>query len=274
MGDEFDVDEHIRKRRSKESLGVRFDPRTQSHVEFPLISSDVGLLKKAPQAATGVPPVPPPSRPAAPATPSPGDDVRENAVRAIARLLVAGLMARPFLLGMENSVRFLRGGLTAANVRHSFQKRPYFGAVSVLPAGVVKSAVAALMDDGIFGTFRTRMYGKDVLLLTGTPEAEALLSGRQAVPLDALRKMFFPENMGFSEAQARLFEQLRKLRWNLSTERGVPPFMVATDRVLDAIVRKAPRTPNELEAVPGVGAVFIEKYGAEFIRALNAETPT
>lgn len=64
-----------------------------------------------------------------------------------------------------------------------------------------------------------------------------------------------------SQADQALFENLRK--WRLATARGegVPAFVVCHDRMLKAVARTRPRTPEELLEINGIGPVKLERYG-------------
>ncbi|MDP8910709.1 MAG: HRDC domain-containing protein [Actinomycetota bacterium] len=53
----------------------------------------------------------------------------------------------------------------------------------------------------------------------------------------------------------------------------MPAYVVFNDRTLEEIVRRAPATPAELAAVPGVGRATLERYGADLLDAVRAACP-
>ncbi|HKD10123.1 MAG TPA: DNA topoisomerase 3 [Bryobacteraceae bacterium] len=59
--------------------------------------------------------------------------------------------------------------------------------------------------------------------------------------------------------------------WRLATAKrlGVPAFRIMTDKVLEAIAKRRPKTAAELLAIPGIGINSVEKYGAQIYRILN-----
>lgn len=69
-----------------------------------------------------------------------------------------------------------------------------------------------------------------------------------------------------------LYERLRTLRKRLADERRVPAFVVFSDRALQEMAARKPRTRDELLGVHGVGQRKLEKYGefflAEILRGL------
>ena len=61
-----------------------------------------------------------------------------------------------------------------------------------------------------------------------------------------------------------LFQRLRVLRKSLASEAKVPPYVIFSDRTLRAMVRRRPRTAEDLLEVPGVGEKKLERYGEAF----------
>jgi ATP-dependent DNA helicase RecQ len=76
-----------------------------------------------------------------------------------------------------------------------------------------------------------------------------------------------PEDI--SPEDDNLFEDLRALRKRLSSERGLPAYMVFSDATLRAMAGNRPVTEHELLAIPGVGAKKLETYGEDFIDAIR-----
>ncbi|MGE7835210.1 DNA helicase RecQ [Viridibacillus arvi] len=62
-----------------------------------------------------------------------------------------------------------------------------------------------------------------------------------------------------------LFEELRTIRKQLADEANVPPFVIFSDKSLQDMCAKRPKTANEFLEVNGVGANKLEKYGAAFM---------
>jgi ATP-dependent DNA helicase RecQ len=66
-----------------------------------------------------------------------------------------------------------------------------------------------------------------------------------------------------------LFETLRALRKRLADERGVPAYVVFSDRTLQAMATRKPRTHHEFLEVHGVGQKKLEEYGEVFLTAIR-----
>jgi len=66
-----------------------------------------------------------------------------------------------------------------------------------------------------------------------------------------------------------LFEELRKLRKKLARERGVPPYVVFSDKVLKELCRRKPTTYKDMIATNGVGNKKYHQYGKFFQKAIK-----
>jgi ATP-dependent DNA helicase RecQ len=69
-------------------------------------------------------------------------------------------------------------------------------------------------------------------------------------------------------SDADLFERLRALRKRLADERGVPAYVVFSDKTLQDMAARNPRTRDELLDVHGVGEKKLEQYGDVFLAEL------
>jgi ATP-dependent DNA helicase RecQ len=71
--------------------------------------------------------------------------------------------------------------------------------------------------------------------------------------------------------ESAIFERLRDLRKRLADERGVPAYIVFSDKVLWSMIERSPSTPEEMLDVSGVGPAKLERYGDVFLEALHAK---
>ncbi|HUA41579.1 MAG TPA: ATP-dependent DNA helicase UvrD2 [Streptosporangiaceae bacterium] len=76
-------------------------------------------------------------------------------------------------------------------------------------------------------------------------------AGRAAGPAD-----------GPPDADSALFRRLKDWRLAVSREQSVPAYVVFSDATLQAIADARPASRGELAAIPGVGVVKLDRYGA------------
>jgi len=73
-----------------------------------------------------------------------------------------------------------------------------------------------------------------------------------------------------SLAEASLRERLKSWRADTSKAAGMPAYVVFNDATLYDLARLRPIDDDELLAVPGIGPVKVEKYGAEILTIIEA----
>ena len=79
-----------------------------------------------------------------------------------------------------------------------------------------------------------------------------------------------PEDGPLSGSEAALLDALKALRLRLAHERGVPAYIVFSDRTLIDMVRRMPRNEEEFAEVNGVGAAKLKAFAAPFLAAIES----
>lgn len=92
------------------------------------------------------------------------------------------------------------------------------------------------------------------------------------------KEIFIPENIsqppigkpGVADDYAvKTFENLKTWRLEKARERKVSPFIVFTNKELEAIIQAKPENINHLTSIPGIGSVKRDLYGEDIIRIIN-----
>ena len=73
-------------------------------------------------------------------------------------------------------------------------------------------------------------------------------------------------------AETVLFARLKELRLHLAKERGVPAYVVFSDKTLADMARRCPKNVAEFGEVNGVGAAKLKKFATPFLEAIAATT--
>jgi len=68
---------------------------------------------------------------------------------------------------------------------------------------------------------------------------------------------------------AKLFDQLRKLRKLLANEANVPPYVIFSDVTLAHMAAETPRNEQAFLQITGVGQSKLKNYGAQFLAEIN-----
>ena len=66
-----------------------------------------------------------------------------------------------------------------------------------------------------------------------------------------------------------LYESLRIRRTELAAEDGVPPYVIASNALLEEISRQIPKSEDEMLAIHGMGPVLFQKYGVKLLETVQ-----
>ena len=179
--------------------------------------------------------------------------------------------------GAVHIIDVLRGALTEKVAKAGHDRLAIFGAGAEHKKEEWRSLIRQLVAAGFlrldvkdYGGLATTEKGRALLLGeesfdyrqdTMRPTPPAPRKARSAAPVAEL-----------SEAETALFGRLKELRLGLARERGVPAYVVFSDKSLTDMARRRPRTAAEFAEVNGVGAAKLKDFAATFLDAIAADT--
>ncbi|MBF0429972.1 MAG: DNA helicase RecQ [Fibrobacteria bacterium] len=124
----------------------------------------------------------------------------------------------------------------------------------------------SIIDDLLAQNFVVRSDGQyPVLKLCGTcvkilkSEVKFFTLLKKEKPKKTIRAKFS------ADYDIGLFEKLRALRMEIARKKGVPPFVVFSDKTLREMASSCPVTETEMLKINGVGYKKLEKYGEKFL---------
>ena len=77
------------------------------------------------------------------------------------------------------------------------------------------------------------------------------------------------DDTGWGDVDRNLFDTLRSWRREEAQERGVPPYVIFSDRTLRELARLRPTTLTALRQVYGVGDAKLEQFGRKVIELMG-----
>ena len=192
-------------------------------------------------------------------------DVGEDA-RAILRCVAetgprfgAGLIAAVLCGGENEKIR-----------RYRLERERTYGALAALSQREVQDRIRFLVDehileltDGQYPVLRCGERAEDVAYSDGPLMMKAVREERPAA--DRRRA----EDSPLTERQQALFQRLREERAHLARLRGVPAFVIFSDKTLREMAAAQPRDLRQLQNVGGVGSFKAEQYGAQFLEIIS-----
>lgn len=75
----------------------------------------------------------------------------------------------------------------------------------------------------------------------------------------------------FDDYDVEMYDKLRTLRTQIATQKGIPPYIVFSDKTLKDLSAKVPRNKEAMLEVHGIGEVKFERYGKVFLEVLINE---
>ena len=192
-------------------------------------------------------------------------DVGEDA-RAILRCVAetgqrfgAGLIAAVLCGGENEKIR-----------RYRLERERTYGALAALSQREIQDRIRFLVDehileltDGQYPVLRCGERAEDVAYSDGPLMMKAVREERPAA--DRRRA----EDSPLTERQQALFQRLREERAHLARLRGVPAFVIFSDKTLREMAAAQPRDLRQLQNVGGVGSFKAEQYGAQFLEIIS-----
>ncbi|HZL71133.1 MAG TPA: RQC domain-containing protein, partial [Planctomycetota bacterium] len=196
----------------------------------------------------------------------------------LARRILAGVVRTGQRYGLAYVIEVLAGESTERVVQRGHESLEVFGSMRDQPKQALFTWMRQLIDqdavrpEGEYGVLKMTPRGLEVfegkaeIPLYGAPTAKK--KKRRSTPSPIAK----PESgVGTPlDADARdLFDRLRALRREIADERGLPAFMVFSDRTLRDMARRRPTTKSAMLEVVGVGPAKLESFGERFLRELK-----
>ncbi len=180
--------------------------------------------------------------------------------------------------GMNHVIDVLRGSKAERITRNGHHEISTHGIGKDLDEAVWRSLGRQLLQaglvqqDGQYGGYSLTPSAWPVLKGDETfegrlPRPEKKTSSRSGRSGRSGRKS--SKNTGLSEKELELFELLRAKRKALADKKGVPPYVVFSDRTLIEICQTLPTDLAAFNEVHGVGQKKLTDYGKTFLAVVN-----
>lgn len=175
--------------------------------------------------------------------------------------------------GAAHLIDCLRGTATEKVMKTWHDRLHGFGALAALSRPALQSLIRQLVAAG-FLTLDIAGFGG----LKLTAKGRALMAGEGAFryrPETLSRKAKKEKKAAAAAAAAdmqpadmALLDRLKALRLKLARERGVPAYVVFSDRALIDMAARRPKSVREFAEVHGVGEVKLKEFGDVFMAAI------
>ncbi len=111
---------------------------------------------------------------------------------------------------------------------------------------------------GEFKVYKLTAFGVEVI--KGSHTIDLKKERLTVQKAKAKRKVTF-----FDDYDAEMYDRLRELRREIASEKGIPPYIVFSDKTLKDLSVKQPESKEAMLEVHGIGEVKFERYGKAFL---------
>jgi len=191
-----------------------------------------------------------------------GTIIAQKALSAISRLKEK--------FGALYVINFLKGS-TTAKIYDEHKYLPTFGRGSEYSLEEWRHYFKQLLDlhyiekYGEYSVLKITTKGKSVLF----NEEKVLLHPFKSKKTARVERKGKYEEAALDDYNKELFDELRKLRLALASLENVPSYVIFTDKTLVELSTYLPTQMSDLEHISGFGTVKINKYGEQFVSAIN-----
>ena len=197
-----------------------------------------------------------------------------DGAQIIAQKILSGVVRQKERFGADYTAGVLVGSREDRIIANRHDQLSTYGILKDATRPVVRDWIEQLADQecivrvGDYGVLKLTAKGARVLRGEETP---LLLESRKK---KAQPKKPAIEDDSWAGVDRKLFERLRKMRFELARQNNVPAYIIFGDVTLRDLARKRPKTPEELLSVSGIGLKKLDQYGEkilEIIREGNAD---
>lgn len=168
--------------------------------------------------------------------------------------------------GRGRIVQMLAGSKSQEILAAGLDQLTTYGILRDKGAGYLNGLMRSLSDAGIVCTVTGEFP-----LMTLTPLGDQVMRGGAAYQLvwpdaGAGRKEVALKDHGHD---GQLYSMLRDLRAKMAKREGVPPYVIFSNKTLEALARYQPVTTEEGLHIPGIGTAKIQRYAEPFLEAIR-----
>ncbi|MFI8687339.1 DNA helicase RecQ [Rossellomorea sp. NPDC077527] len=188
------------------------------------------------------------------------DDRESEDVTKEAQMVLSCMMRMNERFGTSLISGVLTGSKNKKILDWGFDRLTTYGLMKDQSQKEVGLFIDYLISEGIIGV----EGGSFPVLKVSTKGKEVLMGERKVT------RKILPTVSAIVPKEDGLFHALRNLRKSIADSEGVPPFVIFSDKSLQDMCMKKPKTSEEFLHVSGVGESKLERYGELFINEISA----
>ena len=180
----------------------------------------------------------------------------------IAQKVLSAIIRTGERFGIGHINQVLRGANTRRIRELGHDKLSVYGIVNDFSDDDLKEITALLIAKSFL-----LKKGREYPTLGITEAGRNFLQNREKLTLTRRKRAeeIPPDSRTALDYDKALFEELRRLRSRIASERNVPPYIIFSDATLQQMAYYIPQNRESLSRISGVGAVKLEQLGDTFL---------
>ena len=180
----------------------------------------------------------------------------------IAQKVLSAIIRTGERFGIGHITQILRGANTRRIRELGHDKLSVYGIVNDFSDDDLKEITALLIAKSFL-----LKKGREYPTLGITETGRNFLKNREKLTLTRRKRSeeIPPDSRTALDYDKALFEELRRLRSRIASERNVPPYIIFSDATLQQMAYYIPQNRESLSRISGVGAVKLEQLGDTFL---------
>lgn len=196
-----------------------------------------------------------------------GELVEVPDAQTIARKILSCVARCEQRYGVRHIVDVLVGSRAQHVLARGHEGLTTFGILKGIDRERVTSYINQLVDAGEL----ERAGGQYPVVMLTDRSMEVLRDLRKVRLVDPRVAKAAEDVSTLGNEESRIFESLRELRRSLAAERGVPPYVVFADTVLEELSRVRPGSMTALVEIKGIGSRKADEFGEAFLARIREQ---
>ena len=192
------------------------------------------------------------------------ETVVKKALAGVARMSRRAAGGWEGIYGKGKIIQMLTGSKSQEILNTRLDRLTTYGILADKSAGYLNGLFRSMAEEGLVIT-----QTGDYPLMTLTEKGEAVMLGKASFELRWPDEVAKPQGLEEKGFDPQLFTMLKDLRFRIAKKDGVPPYIVFSNKVLEALVRYMPTSIQEGLAIPGICEGKAHNYLPPFLEMIR-----
>lgn len=166
--------------------------------------------------------------------------------------------------GRGRIIQMLSGSKSQDILNHRLDQLTTYGILADKSTGYLNALFRSLAEEGLVIT-QTGEYP----LMTLSEKGDAVMRGEAEYELRWPDEVAKPQGLMEQDFDPQLFTMLKDLRFRISKQAGVPPYVVFSNKVLESLTKYMPTSTEQALEIPGIGEGKAGSYLPAFLEMIR-----